>query len=128
MNFMKYSADDIIVNKQAELKQISDDKWEQVWDIVLKKPISETVKIEDVSQKLSYETFDFNVQIEIKEGKYLTVDIKFSRDTNPYHHDYSVIGMYKMFEDIEQLLGPIDTIQGEKKEERWSPHRKNKKD
>ena len=36
--------------------------------------------------------------------------------------------MYKMFEDIEQLLGHIDTIQGEKKEERWSPFRTGKKD
>ncbi|BAZ17807.1 hypothetical protein NIES4071_96870 [Calothrix sp. NIES-4071] len=38
---MKYSADDIIVNKRAESKQASDGKWHRVWDIVLKQAVSE---------------------------------------------------------------------------------------
>ena len=40
MNY--YSADNIKVNKRPEIKHISDDIWNQVWDIVLKKSISET--------------------------------------------------------------------------------------
>ena len=124
---MSYSAEHIKVNKNPELKHISHDVWNQVWDIILQQPISQTVNLKDIAQELSYENFDFDVRIEVKDGKHLTVDVKFSRDPNPYIHDYSVIGMYKMFEDIEQLLGAIDTIQGEKIEDRWSPFRKKRK-
>lgn len=125
---MKYNADDITVDKWAELKPISDDRWEQVWDIVLKKPITETINLEDISQELSHEEIELDVRIKVREGKYLTVYVTFSRVPNPYYHDNRVFAIYKMFEDIEQLLGPIDTIQGEKKEERWSPYRRIKKD
>lgn len=123
---MKYSADDIVVNKWAELKQISDGKWKQIWDIVLKEPIVETTNLKDISKELSHE--DFDVLLKIKRGKYLTVFVTLSNmDTNPYSHDYTLFAIHKMFEDIERLLGSIDTIQGEKMEDRWSPYKLGKK-
>jgi len=122
---MKYSADDIVVNKWAELKQIPDEKWKQIWDILLKKTIAETTNLKDISKKLSHE--DFDVTLKIKEGKHLTVFVTLNRDTNPYSHDRSLFTIYKMFENIERLLGTIDTIQGQKREDRWSPYRLSKK-
>ncbi|MGK7877244.1 MAG: hypothetical protein AB4426_29295 [Xenococcaceae cyanobacterium] len=124
---MKYSADDIIINKNPELQQLSNGKWKQVWDIVLKKTISETINLKDISKKLSHEDFDFDVQVQITKGKYLKVCVTLSRDTNPYHHDHSIFAIYRMFENLEQLLGSIDTIQGQKTEDRWSPYRKTKR-
>lgn len=122
---MKYSADDIVVNKWAESKQAPDGKCKQIWDIVLKEPIVETTNIKDISQELSHE--DFDVLLNIKQGKLLTVFVTFYMDTNPYIHDPIIFTIFKMFEDIERLLGKIDTIQGQKMEDRWSPYKLSKK-
>jgi hypothetical protein len=124
---MKYSTENIIINKNPELQQLSDGKWQQIWGIVLKKPISKTINLTNISQNLSNKDFDLNVQIQVTKGKYLKVYTTFDRDTNPYHHDHSLFAAYKMFEDIEQLLGAIDTIEGQKMENRWSPYRNRKK-
>jgi hypothetical protein len=84
---MNYSDYDIVVNEWAELKQTSDRKWKQIWDILLKEPIVEATNLKDISQKLSHE--DFDVLLKIKQGKYLTVFVTLSnRDTNLYSHDY----------------------------------------
>ncbi|MDZ7960961.1 MAG: hypothetical protein RMY34_24290 [Aulosira sp. DedQUE10] len=122
---MKYSADDIVVNKWAESKQTPDGKCQQIWDILLKESIAEMTNLKDISQQLSHE--DFEVWVKVKEGKYLTVFVTFNRDPNPYSHDPILFTIYKMFEDIERLLGNIDTIQGEKKKDRWSPYKPSKK-
>jgi hypothetical protein len=120
---MNYSDSDIIVNEWAELKQTSDGKWKQIWDILLKEPIVEATNLKDISKELSHE--DFDVLLNIKQGKYLTVFVTLSnRDTNLYSHDYTVLTTHKMFEDIERLLGTIDTIQGQKMEDRWSPYKR----
>ena len=119
---MKYSADDIIVNKWAELKQTLDGKWNSIWDIVLKKSIAETSNLEDISIKLSHEGFD--VRVKVREGKHLTVSVTTERSERD---DDILFATFKMFEDIERLLGTIDTIQGQKMEDRWSPYRLSKK-
>lgn len=119
---MKYSIHDIKVNKSPNLKELANQKREQTWDIVLKKAIPKKIKLEDISQKLSQK--DFDVKVEVKKEKYLTVCVTTLRNLNPYGHDYSVFEIYKMFDKIEQLLGSIDTIQGQKIEDRWSPFKK----
>lgn len=123
---MKYSADNIIVNEHPELKKLPNGKWEQVWDIVLNQPISEKINLKDISQKLSNEDFEFDVHIQVTKGQYLKVCVTCIRDANPYHHDYSLFAVYKMFENIDRLLGSIDTIQGQKKD-RWRPFRQRHK-
>ncbi|MEH2207496.1 MAG: hypothetical protein V7K53_26080 [Nostoc sp.] len=122
---MKYSADDIVVDKWAESKQTPDGKCKQIWDIILKKPIVGTTNIKNISQEISHE--DFDVLLNIKQGKHLTVFVSFYMDTNLYSHDPIVFSIFKMFEDIERLLGKIDTIQGQKREDRWSPYKLSKK-
>ena len=123
---MKYNADQITVNKIPELKQLPNGKWEQTWDIVLKNPISKTIDLKKISNQLSQEKFNFNVQLRIEEKKYLTVYVNFYRDTEPYHHDHSVLLVDKMLNNIEDFLGDIDTIQGQKIEERWNIYRRTK--
>lgn len=119
MYFMKYNADDIIVNKRAESKQTSDGKWHRIWDIVLKKTIPETNNLEDISRELSHD--NFNVHIRVTAGKHLTVSVT---NEKSYWDDEFLFSTYRMFEDIERLLGTIDTIQGQKNEDRWSPYKK----
>lgn len=119
MYFMKYNADDIIVNKRAESKQTSDGKWHRIWDIVLKKIIPETNNLEDISRELSHD--NFNVHIRVTAGKHLTVSVT---NEKSYWDDEFLFSTYRMFEDIERLLGTIDTIQGQKNEDRWSPYKK----
>ena len=116
---MKYNADDIIVNKRAESKQTSDGKWHRIWDIVLKKTIPETNNLEDISRELSHD--NFNVHIRVTAGKHLTVSVT---NEKSYWDDEFLFSTYRMFEDIERLLGTIDTIQGQKNEDRWSPYKK----
>ena len=116
---MKYNADDIIVNKRAESKQTSDGKWHRIWDIVLKKIIPETNNLEDISRELSHD--NFNVHIRVTAGKHLTVSVT---NEKSYWDDEFLFSTYRMFEDIERLLGTIDTIQGQKNEDRWSPYKK----
>lgn len=122
---MKYSADMIIVNKFPKLKELPNGKKEEIWEIVLKTTISEETNLQDISQKLSHE--DFQVAVEVEQGKYLNVCVTTIRDPNPYGHDHTLFDIYRMFENIEQLLGKIDTIQGQKIEDRWSPFRKKGK-
>ena len=119
---MEYSAESIILNKYPKLEQISDEKWKQVWNILLQEPISKVINLSDISQHLSHG--NFNVQIKFIKEKYLKIYTTFNRDVNPYHHDHTIFSIYRMFEEIENLLGNIDTIQGHKIEDRWSPYRK----
>ena len=126
---MKYSAENIILNKHPELRQLPNGKWKEIWDIILKTPISRKIDLKDISKKLSSEDifdkdYECDIQIDIKEEKYLKLCVTLFRDSNPYHHDYSIFAIYKMFEKIEELLGDIDTIQGQKIEDRWFPNAK----
>lgn len=118
---MKYSANDIIVNKRAESKQLSNGKWHRVWDIVLKQALTKINNLEEISRQLSHHNFD--VDIKVAEGINLTVSVI---NDKSYWDDEFLFSTYTMFEDIERLLGSIDTIQGQKNEDRWSPYKKNK--
>lgn len=118
---MKYSANDIIVNKRAESKQLSNGKWHRVWDIVLKQALTEINNLEEIYKQLSHHNFD--VDIKVAEGINLTVSVI---NDKSYWDDEFLFSTYTMFEDIERLLGSIDTIQGQKNEARWSPYKKNK--
>jgi hypothetical protein len=122
---MKYSVDMIKVDKFPKVKKLPNGKKEQNWEIVLKQTLTKQVNLQDISQKLSHK--DFQVTINAKEGKYLNVCVITVIDPNPYSHDYTIFDIYKMFDDIEELLGSIDTIQGQKREERWEYLRKQKK-
>ncbi len=111
---MKYSADDIIINNWAELKQTSDEKWSRIWNILLQQTIPETVDYETISDFLCHK--DFSVQVNISEANHLIVTVTTERwgwDDELY------FATYRMFEEIEQLLGKIYTIQGESRD-KWS--------
>jgi hypothetical protein len=122
---MNYSDYEIKVNKVPRIKELNNGKKEVIWEIILKEEISEKINLEDISQKLSHE--DFDVKVKAEQGKYLAVCVTTIRDPNPYAHDYSMFDINRMFEEIEQLLGSIDTIQGQKVEDRWNPYKKSKK-
>lgn len=121
VSFMKYSADDIIVNKRAESKQVSNGKWHRFWDIVLKQALTEINNLEEICRQLSHQNFD--VDVKVAEGRNLTVSVI---NDKSYWDDEFLFSTYTMFEDIERLLGSIDTIQGQKNEDRWSPYKKKK--
>ena len=62
----------------------------------------------------------------MENGKHLKLLLITVRDPNPYYHDsYNVILIHKMLEEIEYLLGEIDTVEGQKMENRFSLYRKN---
>lgn len=121
---MKYNSKSIIINAHPELKLLPHGKWEQTWDIVLEKPITKKIKLQELSQELSSEDifdkdYECDVQLEITEGKYIKVCVTLFRDDNPYHHDYSILAIYNMFNKMEKILGDFDTIQGQKMADRW---------
>lgn len=118
---MKYSADDIKVDNFPKIKEFSNGEREQIWNIVLRKPISQKTDLQFVSEKLSHEDFVVNL---VGKGNCLTVCLKTIRDPNPYIHDPNLFSIYKLFDDIEKLLGDIDTIEDQKSEDRWSPYKK----
>ena len=116
----KYSGEHIIVDPHPELKELPNGKWEQVWDVVFKAPISQTINLKELSQQLSGEDifdkdYECELQLELTEGKYIKACVTLFRDTHPYHHDYSLMAICNMFERMEKILGKIDTIQGQKK-------------
>ncbi|WP_375492779.1 hypothetical protein [uncultured Nostoc sp.] len=111
---MKYSPNDIIINNWAELRQTPDGKWNRLWSISLQKSILETIDYENISKLLSHE--DFYVQVQISEPNCLLVSVTTERwgwDDELY------FATYRMFEEIEHILGKIDKIQGENRE-KWS--------
>ncbi|VEP18182.1 conserved hypothetical protein [Hyella patelloides LEGE 07179] len=122
---MKYSADDIIFHKNPEIKEMPDGSCQEIWDVIFKKSISENSDLQSIAELSSRE--DFKIKIELKEGKYLTVTTNWIRNPNPYCHQYSAIYTDKMFENIEKKLSAIDTIQGQKMEDRFTLYKRNKK-
>jgi hypothetical protein len=112
------------MSKHPELKLLPNGKWEQIWDIVLKTPITKEIDLQELSQELSSadvfdKDYDCDLQIELTQGKCFEICVTLFRDDHPYHHDYSIIAIYKMFNKMEKMLGEIDTIQGQKVEDRF---------
>ena len=121
---MDYSAVNIRISKNPELKLLPNGKWEEIWDIVLKTPITKKIDLRELSHELSGEDifdkdYDCELQIDLTEGKYFKICVTLFRDDHPYHHDYSIIAIHKMFNKIEKMFGEIDTIQDQKVEDRF---------
>ena len=121
----KYNADDIIINAHPKIIRLPNGKRTETWEVVLKQAIDREIDLTKVSEQLSYEGFE--VQIILKTNKHLNINLITLENPNPYGHDYTAIGVDRMMEDIEQIFGSIDTIQGQKMEERWSLFRNSRK-
>jgi hypothetical protein len=116
---MEYNIDNVFFNKSGIIFSISEDKCKQIWNITFRKPINNKVNLQDLSLLLSDE--NFGVCLTLKTKMYLLVSTIFEKDENPYGHDRSVGRSFKLFKELENNLGQIDTIEGQKIEERWSP-------
>ena len=122
----KYNADDIIINAHPEIIRLPNGKSIETWEVILKQAIDREIDLIKVSEQLSYEGFE--VQIILKTIKHLSIKLITLENPNLYGHDYIAIAVDRMMEDIEQLFGSINTIQGQKIEDRWSPFRKNRRE
>jgi hypothetical protein len=111
-----YDAERIIIHNWGDLTKNSDDKkWTRDWKIKLKIPILESTDLASVSRKLSYEGF----QVDLDKDS--TGDLSISVQTKEWGwEDYLYFNTYKMFEEIDYLLGTIDTIQGQARDT-WYP-------
>lgn len=121
----KYNADDIIINAHPKIIRLPNGKRTETWEVVFKQTIDRKIDLIEISKQLSHE--GFGVQIILKTKKHLSINLITLENPNPYGHDYTAIAVDRMMEDIEKLFGSIDTIQGQKMEERWSSFRKNRK-
>ncbi|MEG3858892.1 hypothetical protein [Microcoleus sp. herbarium12] len=89
---MKYSADDIVIHNWAKLTQTSSGKWNRVWDIVLKKSVSQEFDLGAAAQNLSGD--DFQVEIQISNSN----NLKISVTTQRWGWEVEVMfATYKMF-------------------------------
>ncbi len=115
----KYSADDIVINKWARLEQTSNGRWKRIWKIEFEKAIDYEIKLNNISQELSEE--DFEIQIEKISNKILNVSVS----TKRHGADEQVRFLtYKLFENLEKRIATIRTIEDQNMKERWSPYGK----
>ena len=112
---MKYSADDIVIYNWAKLTQTSSGKWNRVWDIVLKKSVSQEFDLEAAAQSLSGD--DFQVEIQISNSNTLKISVT----TQRWGWEVELMfATYRMFGELDLLFGTIDTIQGQDRD-MWEP-------
>jgi hypothetical protein len=114
----QYDADKIVIHNWPEAIQLSDGKWARNWDITFKQSWK-TSKISEVSDELSYQGFSVRISF-IQEKKY-----SFQIITDDWSwEDYLYFNTYKMFEEINDLIGEIETIQGQPRD-CWDPWLRN---
>jgi hypothetical protein len=112
---MQYNAGNITTHNWAELKQITSNEWQRDWNITLKSSIPKSTNLEVISKELSYE--GFFVTIETDDARHLKVSV---RTTDWGWEDYLYSNTYKMFEEINHILGTIEIIQGQARDS-WYP-------
>src|SRR6476620_10005786 len=108
---MKYNSDDVVIRNWANLRQMPDGRWNRKWDIKLKQAIPESINLENIYKLLSREGFD--IRVVIREGNHLEISVT----TEEWGwEDELIFATYRMFEEIEQLVGKIDMIQAQSRD------------
>jgi hypothetical protein len=112
---MKYSADNIVIHNWAKLTQTTDGKWTRTWNIVLKEKLSDSLNLGSISQTLSHEDFQVNVEIASENSlEVCVITQRWGWEDNLY------FSTYKMFEELNSIVGDILTIQGQDRN-LWDP-------
>ncbi|AFZ10526.1 hypothetical protein Osc7112_6371 (plasmid) [Oscillatoria nigro-viridis PCC 7112] len=108
---MKYNVDDVVVRNWANLRQMPDGRWNRIWEITLKQAIPESINLENISKLLSHE--DFDIRVVMREGNNLAISVTTERWG---WEDELIFATYRMFEEIEHLVGKIDIIQAQNRD------------
>lgn len=114
-----YSTYTITINPDANIEEDSTGECKQAWQIQLSEPINSQIDLEKISKLVSHENYNVSLTTEVQP--IIIANVSYFRDTNPYVHDPSAVAHFKLFEDIESLVGAIEAIQGKKFKDWWNP-------
>lgn len=120
-NDTDYSIYEISVNPQPNTEETSDGKSKHTWEIQLSKPMNSQINLEKISQLVSHK--NYNVSLASADQLTIIANVSFFKDPNPYSHDPSALAHFKLFEDIENLIGEIKIVQGKSFEDWWNPRK-----
>ncbi len=113
---MSWGPKAIVVHNWPKLEETSNGRWRRRWDIVLKSPVSQPLVISELEQELS--THENQVRIHIEEGECnVMIEVITERwgwDDDLYFYSY------RLLKRINEALGTILTIQGQKRDV-WNP-------
>jgi hypothetical protein len=116
-----YSNIVIMVNPDPFVEEKTNGETKYSWEISFKEAFGDDIKLEEISILLSHE--NYVVSLIAKDKTDIIAHAIFVKDPDPYVHDPSAIAHFKLFEDIEILIGSINTIQGQKFDDWWSPRK-----
>ena len=116
---MYYSSDGLKITKMPMAEEISEYKSIRIWNIVFKKELDLNIKFDEIGCKLSQD--DLQVNLKKQSPNNLTMSIIYEPEGNIYAHDPIVIKSLHLIEDLEEIFGEIDTVEGQKMEERIRP-------
>lgn len=120
-----YDYSDVIIhiNPEPLSEENTDGETRYSWEISFNEPFSSEVKLEKISLLLSHD--NYNVLLTAKNTTNIIAHTTFIKDSDPYVHDPSAVAHFKLFEDIEEMIGSINLIQGKKFADWWTPRRKH---
>jgi hypothetical protein len=119
MSDIDYNLCKIHVNPFAEIEESEDGICEQSWDILLNLPFDSQIDLRKISKLISHENYE--VLLSSQDNINLIASVTYIRDDNPYGQDPSAVAHFRLFREVEELLGSINTIQGLRIEEWWRP-------
>ena len=105
----------IVVHNWPTLEETLDGRWRRRWDIVLQGPISKPLAISKLEQELS--TQENQVSMTIGGDRNVTMEVITERwgwDDDLYFYSYHLL------KRVDETLGAILTIQGQKRD-LWNP-------
>lgn len=116
----EYSADSIFIMNWPACHQTPDKKWRRIWSIELEQAPTDATLLRRAEQALSND--EVSVQI-TNVDKSLTMKVV----TGRWCLEDDLIGYaWDILEGVNDIVGKIDTIQGQERD-RWSPWQRRQK-
>ncbi|ETW97166.1 MAG: hypothetical protein ETSY2_45080 [Candidatus Entotheonella gemina] len=112
---MSWEPKAIVVHNWPKLEETLDGRWRRRWNIVLQAPVSKSLVISKLEQELS--THENQVSIQIRGDCKVMMEVITERwgwDDDLYFYSYG------LFKRVDEALGTILTIQGQKRD-LWNP-------
>lgn len=112
---MSWEPKAIVVHSWPKLEETFDGRWRRRWNIILRAPVSKSLVISKLEQELS--THENQVIIKIGEKGKVMMEVITERwgwDDDLYFYSYGLL------KRVDESLGTILTIQGQKRD-LWNP-------
>lgn len=116
----EYDASKINWVKWPETKQVDDETWIRVWDVVLVNEVKDEESIAKFETELSNEEITITVEAQGKNLEVTVNTLRWSLD------DDLIVYNFKILQGINDIIGEIEIIQGDVRDA-WLPFSQQKR-